>query len=307
MATVGNQHSPDTPSEIIERTTSQRSGHRWLAAYIDLTNSGQTQVWTFASWEAEFSASADPSSAVQKSHEYPIFAGLFNALFSHIRKEHVPKLGHDPPEQWQRLKDSGKIVSLPFSRSKVLFGTLAECHWSFLENYGSKGAEGVSRADRGYLKHVFASEVSSLGSVTPPDALYFAPMEEQHLQTILDRTNIPRTIETVRQLHRVGLFNEDKIPIAWGMLSKDGSISSLHTEPEYRGKGLAEVVSRRLFADQLDIFTDDRGPATVDTIVHCHADVSATNHASTRVMEKLGGKVMWKVAWIELEVGEETA
>lgn len=306
MVTAGDQSSPGLLSQQGEPTANQRDRHHWLAAYIDLSNSGQTQVWTFASWEADLGASADPASAVRELHDYPIFAGLFNALFSHIRKKHVPKLSQDPPAEWQKLKDSGKIVSLPFSRSKVLFGTLAECHWFFLDDYPTTGGQGVSRADKGYLKHIFRSEASSLVSGSPPDTLYFAPMEEKHLQIILDRTNIPRTIETVRQLHRVGLFNEDKVPIAWGMLSKDGSISSLHTEPEYRGKGLAEVVSRRLFADQLQIFMDDTDPGAVDTVVYCHADVSAANHASTRVMEKLGGKVMWKVAWIEVELGEET-
>lgn len=276
----------------------------WLAAYIDLSNAGQTQVWTFTSWEPSLSESANPVSDMQKSGNLPIYQHLFFTLFRHLRRDHIPKLSPEPTEQWQRLRDAGKLISLPFSRSKVLFGTLAECHWSFLDEYSSESERAVSREDKGYLKYIVTSMAASLATKDPPHTLHFAPMKDAHLQTILDRTIIPRTIETLRQLHVIGLFNEDEECVAWGMLGKDASISSLHTEPDHRRKGLAEAVSKQLLADQIKIFVDHADEAASNTIVYSHADVSKDNLASRKVMEKLGGKVMWKTAWIEVELGE---
>lgn len=276
----------------------------WLAAYISLRNSGQTQVWTFASWEATLSRPnvADPIDAMQSSEYCPVYQHLFFTLFRHLRTNHIPKLSHTPPAQWQRIKDEGKIVSLPFKRSKVLFGTLAECHWPFFDEYSSESERAVSRTDKGYLKYILRSTKASLSPVDPPPNLHFAPMKDSHLQTILDRSIIPRTIETLREIHVVGLFDDHATCVAWGMLGKDGSIGSLHTEPEYRRKGLAEAVCRRLLADQIQFFAEDSAPA--EHTVYSHADVSASNLPSRKTMEKLGCKVMWTVAWIEVDLGE---
>lgn len=275
----------------------------WLAAYISLGNSGQTQVWVFGSWEADFNTLnfADPIHAMQQSDHCEIYRYLFFTLFRHLRTEHIPKLSHNPPVQWQRIRDEGKIVSLPFRRSKVLFGTLAECHWPFFDEYSSESERAVSRTDKGYMKYILSTK-ASLPYSNPPGNLHFAPMEERHLQTILDRSMIPRTIETLREIHVVGLFNKDATCVAWGMLSKDGSIGSLHTEPDHRRQGLAEAICRKLLADQSEVFAEDL--ATPDTPMYSHADVSKDNIPSRKTMEKLGCKVMWRVAWIEVDLGE---
>ncbi|KAK5944102.1 hypothetical protein PMZ80_003383 [Knufia obscura] len=278
------------------------SNDPWLAAHIDLSNSGQTQIWTFASWEPEFSQHPNPAAAVQASPQYPVYQTLFQALFQHLRKNHISKIGDSPPEQWQRLKAEGKIVSEPFSKSKVLFGTIAECLWPFLQR------DRISREDRPYLKYIVSSEAQHEPIQAPP-TLHFAKMEEQHLQTMIDRTNIPRTLETLRQLPSIGLFDEDNRPVAWGLLGKDASLSSLHTEPEYRRRGLAERVARRLLTEQRQFYVDaDSANLSYEDrsggIVYAHADVSDSNLASRKVMEKIGGEVMWRVAWIEIDLGE---
>ncbi|KAJ9655099.1 hypothetical protein H2198_005955 [Neophaeococcomyces mojaviensis] len=277
----------------------------WVAAHIDLTNAGQTQVWTCATWEAQHAGENGQVENVQKSPHFIVYQRLMDALFEHIRTSHVKNLSHDPPVQWQRLRDDGKIVSLPYSRSKVLFGTIAECLWTFLDSYNSSsGSTQVTRADRPYLKYIVESEVRTLRQVKAPEGLHFAPMQEQHLQTIVDRTNIPRTIETLRQLPNAGLFNSDNMPVAWGLLGKDASLSSLHTEPEYRRRGLAETIANKLMAEQISAFQDAVDSNDDAAIVYSHADVSTSNLASSKVMEKIGGKVMWRVAWIEVQLGE---
>jgi hypothetical protein len=84
-------------------------------------------------------------------------------------------------------------------------------------------------------------------------------MHDHDLQTVLDRTPIPRTLGTLRQLVSVGLFHEESecgntstssssrtAPVGWGFLGKDASLSSLHTEVEHRGKGLAVALGAEL-------------------------------------------------------------
>ena len=281
----------------------------WLAAHIDLSNSGQTQIWTFASWEHEFNKELDPATAVQESPQYLAYQRLFEALFRHIHKEHIFKLGDQPPEQWQRLKAEGKLVSEPFAKSKVLFGTLAECLWPFLDALRTdRGDSAISRESRPYLKYIFSSREHE-EVMSPPEGLRFAPVPEQYLQTIIDRTDIPRTVETIRQLPNIGLCDSNGRPIAWGLLSKDASLSSLHTEPEYRRQGLAETVARRLLVEQEKFYHDTENATSLtddddaDAVVYGHADVSDSNVASRKVMEKVGGEVMWRTAWIEIDLG----
>lgn len=276
----------------------------WIAAHIDLTNAGQTQVWIFASWEAQYAKGDAVIDPVHDLPEYPVYQKLMDSLFEHMRDFHVRKLPQTPPAPWQRLRDGGKVLSLPYSRSKVLFGTIAECLWPFLHNHGStSGTNQVTREDRPYFKYIFTNQTTSLLQVNGPEGLHFAPMKEEHLQTIIDRTSIPRSIETLRQLQNVGLFDVDDVPIAWGLLGKDASLSSLHTEPEYRRKGLALAIATKLISEQNVIFPD----VEEKSVIYSHADVSPSNLSSRKVMEKLGGRVMWRVAWIEVQLGEPDA
>src|SRR6202007_2333202 len=79
----------------------------------------------------------------------------------------------------------------------------------------------------------------------------------QHLNLVISRTHIPRSREMLLMMPSTAIYNDDnssingtqielgqppggeEIPIAWGFLSVDGSLASLHVEPEHRGRGLA--------------------------------------------------------------------
>ena len=306
-STISDTNSPKARNSISSNHETEIFDKRpWLAAYIDLTNSGQTQIWTFASWEVDFGKESNPAKAVLASPGYPAYKILFDTLLRRIQTEHISKLSHDPPEQWQRLKLEGKRISEPFSRSKILFGTIAECLWPFLSHCH------IAREDKSYLKYIVTSQTQAHHEPTTPPNLHFAKIPEQHLQTIIDRTDIPRTIESIRQLPNIGLFDEHNVPVAWGFLSNDGSISSLHTEPEYRGRGLAELVARQLILEQKVFYPDTENgtgdslpsDSVAEAVIYSDANVSVGNLASRRVMEKIGGEVMWKVAWVEIDLGE---
>ena len=138
-----------------------------------------------------------------------------------------------------------------------------------------------------------------------PEGYTFGELSERQLAIVLERSVIPRTMETMRELGSVGVFYKGDA-VGWGFVSKDGSLSSLHTEVEHRGRGLAVGVARELMV-RSERWFDASGGETLggkrgDRWVH--ANVSEDNISSGRVMEKLGGRKMWRVSWIEMDLSK---
>ncbi|KAL2428343.1 hypothetical protein ABEF91_008257 [Exophiala dermatitidis] len=359
----------------------------WIAAYIDLEHYGQTQVWVFASWECQ---NAPPTESkdddVKDTDPDPRHKSLMTALFNYIYTTLIPQMPTEPNDEWLVLKRTGKSLTLPYSRNKILFGTINTRLLQWIPE------QARARIDDGYLKYVFtinnsndndkspssssdpsstsSSTTSSSSSSSPsssvpntsysplPPGYVFGPMRSEHLQTVLDRSVIPRTLRTLKQLPSLGVFIDPSSqpaesvsngdpeaadsdstarPVAWGFLGKDASLSSLHTETEHRGKGLAACLARELLRrsagtstsipmqtqkqkqtqtqtrTQTSMKIDQKhehnnlnssnrgGPGSATYFAH--SDVSVSNKQSRRVMEKLGGVPMWKVAWVEADVG----
>ena len=336
-------------------TSSQPRTQPWIAAYIDLINAGQTQLWLFASWESDplvpLPSSAPDSlaslSIIASQPDNKIHVSLIKSLFQYISTSLIPELPTTPPEEWLLLERTGKYLSTPYKREKVLMGTVGEKVWGLLPR------EGRTRTDDGYWKVGFQVPVSTPGSgsgdvgvisgqegkgeegvengipktnpggrgtwETAPDIplrpeFHFAALKDEHLQAVVDRTPVPRTLATLRSSISLGIFHpwwQDR-PVGWCFLGKDASLNSLHTEEEFRGQGLAaalgaEILRRRGVGvgeggDGVPTKGEREGPEARFT--WAHADVSKHNKASLRVMEKLGGRKMWMVMWTEVDVGD---
>lgn len=120
---------------------------------------------------------------------------------------------------------------------------------------------------------------------------------------------------------------EEEMPIAWGFMSVDGSLATLHVEPEHRGQGLAVTLSKEIMRRAMTMTVDksqerkrgifrfrkeDQSDSSSsssssnnendDRDAWAHADVATTNIASRRVMEKIGGKIAWTDTWTVIEV-----
>ncbi|KAK7884980.1 hypothetical protein LTR67_010838 [Exophiala xenobiotica] len=365
--------TPSSSSSSPSSEASNTSNRPWLAAHIDLLNSGQTQVWLFASWEAPYPfPSPSPSPSLSRNNDdtdtdtdtdtdhlttgggstffrgdVSVHKSLMHELFTYIYTVLVPAMPLEPSDEWLQLQRTGKTLTTPYSRNKVLFGTVGERLWHLFPQ------EARARTDPGYLKYVFSpeekedeanppaaaattttdnNENKNMSLLLPlPPGYKFGEMRPSDLQTVLDRSTIPRTLSTLRQYVSVGIFSSSSSsddddandtndtnpnprgPVAWGFLGKDASISSLHTEPAHRGKGLAVCLARELLHRQRQRQTRAASPFPEDTSTPkggtgmemgcwAHADVSQDNIPSRRVMEKLGGKPMWMVMWTELDL-----
>jgi hypothetical protein len=118
------------------------------------------------------------------------------------------------------------------------------------------------------------------------------------MDTVKARTNIPRSAKTLLSLESVGVFDEasDK-PVAWTFLGLDGSLTTLHTESEHRGKGVAKAVAAKIMREYAPgLAVDDEGNAW------SHADVYLGNVQSEGVCKSLGGKPLWKDYWIRVDL-----
>jgi GNAT superfamily N-acetyltransferase len=136
----------------------------------------------------------------------------------------------------------------------------------------------------------------------------------KHLDLVQSRTHIPRPRAQLSTMPGVAVYcdsrSADEQPIAWGFLGMDGALATLHVEPEHRGRGLAaplsKAIMRRGLADdglfgagRLQ-FEDSQTRERVGA--WAHTDVSGSNTASRRVMEKIGGQVLTTVAWTVIEL-----
>ncbi|OMP87294.1 hypothetical protein BK809_0007380 [Diplodia seriata] len=141
------------------------------------------------------------------------------------------------------------------------------------------------------------------------EGLRWGTLREEDLAVARSRTAIPRTNRTLRTLPSVAVFaavpsgagreeggKQKEMPVAWAVLAVDGSLSSLHVEPEYRGKGLAKAMGRKIFQEGWDAFGDDLNGLA-------HADVALENAESNGVCKSLGGTDQdWHVYWVRIDL-----
>ncbi|KAB8201715.1 hypothetical protein BDV34DRAFT_216059 [Aspergillus parasiticus] len=238
-------------------------------------------------------------------------------------------LGRDPAS-----KHSGLIPAPP--PQAFLIGNLHTGLFSLLRASGdythSDPVPGlrVHRFDNPpYVKYLFRGQDfvidSSDSSDSPgralaplPDGFRFTDKEgrigvQPHQYDLIRfRTNVPRSRGTLTKLPGVTIYSDyaaenssdraplGEMPIAWAFLGIDGSLATLHVEPEYRGQNLALHVSKEAMR---------RGMAEGGIWRHCgeegeawvHANVLESNIASRRVMEKLGGNIGWTCTWTVVE------
>lgn len=290
----------------------------WICSHIDLSAAGQTQVWVFANWEHPEIQKEEPT-----AQGLEVRRRLLQALFEKIYDHDVPLIPETGPKGRLKVKKVGK-EDVPFSRTRVLFGALNLCVRSLIPqgsgerlddgtlHYLFPGGKVIIRVDEPYMKYLFPTrsphqsleeQNGTESRVALPPGYSFGPVQYRYLPMVLDRTSIPRGLDTMASFFNIGLFyNQEPTPVGWGFLGKDASLTSLHTEPEHRGKGLAVLLSKELFRQQNEHFCTLGDEGKDDEVFWAHADVAENNMASRKVMEKIGGKVEWQTCWIEVEL-----
>ena len=146
-------------------------------------------------------------------------------------------------------------------------------------------------------------------------------------ELVRSRTSVPRRDRTLRLLPGLGLRSGEGRLVSWAFLSPDGSLASLHVEPEFRGRGLGKKVAggvMGMLGGRVEMDAkgegegeggggegeggtgDGQGGLYFEGVREGeewgHADVAVDNKDSRGVTRGLGGKEGWICYWVWIDL-----
>ncbi|KAG2024704.1 hypothetical protein GB937_003402 [Aspergillus fischeri] len=326
------QHNLAFPSETARLLTTfpgaEPPSGPWLAAYVDLPRGRETQMTLYSSLERDSVDDNKEFAVVSTLHGPPqtlaLARGQLLALLSYIKLSLLPgylatltarSVGPGPANA------PGQMPPPP--PQAFLIGNMHTGLMALLKKSGiytdPEPVPGIRihRYDNPpYVKYLFRNVHShspsrKLDTGLPPgyrfqDRQGQTGIHPHHYALVRSRTHLPRSDETLSRIPGVAVYVDrpgegEETPIAWVFLGLDGSLATLFVEPEHRGKGIAEALSREVMRRGMaegGIWREvgEEGEEWV------HANVLATNGASRRVLEKLGGEVGWTNTWTVVEL-----
>ncbi|KAI0135403.1 hypothetical protein F4814DRAFT_21135 [Daldinia grandis] len=247
----------------------------FAAAYLDLSRGPETELWLYSSLERAPAAPAEPPSAAAAECAYQLLREVkaIREAFYAPATEHAAVQRRD---------------GLGLRPARVLAGTLSETTRRALLNRGIVFAY-VAVFDKWMFRLDGLPEVPSpLGP-----GMEWRAVGRGDIPLMLSRTKIPRKERTIILLPSMAVYQSDGTPIAWVLLGPDSSLSNLHCEEEWRGKGFAKAAAVKILRERLREYDDDG---------HCWADVAPDNPQSQKVCKSLGGKVAWSVSWSGIDL-----
>jgi hypothetical protein len=284
-------------------TTSEAVPQCFAVAFLDRTRRPETECWIFASGEVP--GRCQLSSPAQHCDECK---AAVLSLVDTIAKLDLPGSIHDTA-----MVEFSPSLASALSGEVLLIGQLHETCTKIIQQAmtGANAKPPVSGIDVPYVFYLF--QPSTLPEPRAlPVGLRWGQVRPQDFALVRSRTLIPRQDATLALLPSLAIFPDNEVdasPVAWAFLGVDGSLTSLHTEPEYRGKGLAKILTGKIFREKG--FTDQNLAETTnaeskatesDEEAWFHADVALDNKSSRRVCQGLGGKESWIVHWIRIDL-----
>lgn len=310
------QHSNRTPDAHIlatfPQTTSAESIPRcWAAAYIDRSMRPETELWIFTTGEiAGHCETSDKETEAFCTKCKEAVLSLIDYMgtlpIPPMQPENKPAMELARQHEKEHPQTGPDAVYPPgpglYMRHLLIptVITLGACHREVVKVLDEArvlrkefpGHE--ADLNKFWFKLLDLPETRDL-----PEELRWGEMREQDLAIVQARTSIPRSARTLLSLKSVGVFEKatDK-PIAWAFLGLDGSLTTLHTEPEWRGKGIAKAVAVRIFKDHAHGIAVDN-----DQEAWAHADVYVGNVQSESVCRSLGGRPSVRILWVRVDIG----
>ncbi|KAI1312523.1 hypothetical protein F5Y03DRAFT_390867 [Xylaria venustula] len=290
----------------------------FAAAYLDFSRGPETELWIYSSMEARL-ARTKAEAEDREDEDADAERGEMACIIALLR-------------QVKRLQDLYFLPGSPEAAERefptILVGNLNE---AVRERLVAAGLEIISTGL--YDKWVF--ETDRLPDVGLPEVLGSSEgpgegkrwgwdvVRKEDILFTISRTKIPRRERTMKLLPSTALYLDDGTPIAWAFLGNcfsfptgpklstrmgngklivlrclgpDSSLSSLHCEPLYRGRGIAKAVAVRVLKDHLRDYGEDAR--------YGWADVAPDNLQSQGVCRSLNGQVKWQISWSRLNLDQ---
>jgi hypothetical protein len=310
------QHANRTPDAHILATfppsTAQKSVPRcWAAAYLDRSMRPETELWVFAAGQV-------PGHSSSETEFCPDCAKAVYSLLDYMSTLPVPPLHPEnmpafiiAKQHEKEHPETGPGVKYPITGASycrhllmpyVL--SLGACHHQVVQLCRDNGLIREEFPGMETMLNKFLFKVSDLPETKElPEELRWGEMREQDIPIVQAATAIPRAARTLLSLKSVGVFERatDKA-VAWTFMGLDGSLTALHTEPQYRGRGIAKAVAAKIFREHAPgLAVDEDGNAWA------HGDVYVGNVQSESVCRSLGGKPAMQIFWVRIDVGRAGA
>ncbi|KAI6820964.1 hypothetical protein KC340_g13028 [Hortaea werneckii] len=288
----------------------------WLIAFVDRTCRPETEVWVFGSWEDSPPASSpSPSSPTETQEEWHAIDNLVAELVRACRNLPVPRSLHqdilDAQHTQQAAADTDPASSTkppsPFASARLptiqLWGAIHSTTATVLERLDVLAS--TSQVTSTAANHTFIFDVPSLPPPPSalPDGLEWGEVKREHFALIRSKSEIPRWDRTMASLPSLAIYpaagnggSGGGPPVAWAFIGLDTSVTTLHVEPEWRGRGLGKAVTTKLFKQGMQRFWEEG----VQRLAHGY--VVLGNKASEGMMRGLGGTDMWKCYWLRVDL-----
>ncbi|EHA54801.1 hypothetical protein MCOR07_000075 [Pyricularia oryzae] len=250
-------------------------------AYVDVHKAPETQMWIYSSLEDSCGRGGqDPPEISLPSSEVDVCLEQVLSILKRageVLRESGPGLGAVGVDGVART-------------GGIMVGTLHEALRLLLLDKGVT----MSYSNPHY-KWLFRVEDLPMGLASPlTDDMAWDTIRREDVPLIKRRTNIPKTESTLLTLPSLGIRLKDSdILIAWSFLGVDGSLSTLHCEEPYRGRGIAKAMATKLITAHNGGFGSDGW---------CSADVHVDNRQSAGVCRSIGGKMGWRVSWSVIDI-----
>ncbi|KAI7552641.1 hypothetical protein KC343_g14506 [Hortaea werneckii] len=282
----------------------------WLIAFVDRTCRPETEVWIFGSWEDSRPASSPSPTATRE--EWQAIDNLVAELVEACRDLPVPRSLHQDildaqQRQQQEAGDTDPALMHkpnPFASARLptiqLWGAIHSTTASVLERLDVLAE--TSKVNETSANHTFIFDVPSLAAPAPlPEGLEWGEVQREHFALIRSKSEIPRWDRTMASLPSLAIYpagkgGDDGAPVAWAFIGLDTSVTTLHVEPEWRGRRLGKAVTTKLFQQGMQRFWEDG----VQRLAHGY--VVMGNKASEGMMKSLGGIDTWKCYWLRVDL-----
>lgn len=317
------------PPDILAEDAAGKVPQCFAVAFLDRSRRPETELWIFLSGQVPGRCSGLPGDG----NSCPACEEAVLAILRHISTLPLPgPVGPalnsatengttDTTSQEEHLRhhDSSFPVSSYLSHlaypSILLLGAAHNLPVRILEQANLIRTEwpGIGIP---YLKYIF--RLSDLPPPhEPPQGLRWGEVRSQDCALVHARSAIPRTVDTIMRMPSVAVFSSSSSSsqdgmrsvderdraggeqlVAWAFMGLDGSLTALHVEAGFRGRGLAKAVVGRLFREHLKVF----GEIGLEDEGWAHSDVAVENWESRGVAKSLGGTEGWEVFWVRVDL-----
>ncbi|KAI1203133.1 hypothetical protein F5X97DRAFT_158929 [Nemania serpens] len=291
-------------------TRSLREEKPFAAAYLDLSRGPETELWIYSSMERQlggYGAGAGTGTGTgtgipgggkrEGEGENSISGDHENEQQEQEREGEIAcavALLREVKRQQDLYFAPGTAGARERENPDILVGNLNE---ALRERLAAAGTAIVSTGI--YDKWVF--KIDELPDVAAPRSLgdgrrwVWDVVRPADIPFTIARTEIQRKERTMRLLPSTALYLDDGTLVAWAFLGPDSSLSSLHCEEPYRGRGLAKAVAVRILRDHVRDYGDD---------AYAWADVAPDNIQSQSVCRALNGHAKWQISWSRLNLDQ---